>query len=198
MAEFRDIHEAIRSSLDRENELRENAYQASRQLTIISRNQISRIVRGESPGDEKDLDGARDLILDIRGKGEALRHAFIDDSLSECAEAKILARIVNDNRLPTPEEIKITERDYILGAGDVIGEMRRMALNSLLGDDIDSAKGYMDWMRELYTLMEDLVYPSGLLPIKRKRDVARSLIDRTSGEIAIASATSRYETGGDP
>ena len=126
-----------------------------------------------------------------------MRHAFIGDSLAEFSEAKILSEIVLNEKLPAPDQLKVSERDYILGAGDVIGELRRMALNSLLDDDIDRAKHYMKWMRDLFSLMEDLVYPGGLIPIKRKRDVARSLIDRTYGEIAIATVTSRVRDGDD-
>ena len=183
--------------MDREDELRESAHSTSRNLTILSRNHISRIVNGEKMDGEDELDRARDAILRIRSSGEAIRHAFIDDSLAEFSEAKILSDIVQNENLPAPDQLKVSERDYILGAGDVIGELRRMALNSLLDDDIDKAKHYMKWMRDLFSLMEDLVYPGGLIPIKRKRDVARSLIDRTYGEIAIATVTSRVRNGDD-
>jgi hypothetical protein len=36
-------------------------------------------------------------------------------------------------------------------------------------------------------------YPSGLIPIKKKQDMVRGLIERTRGELAVASCERRIE-----
>ncbi len=48
-------------------------------------------------------------------------------------------------------------------------------------------------MDEIYDAIMSLDYPSGLIPIKRKQDMVRSLIEKTRGELAVASCEQRID-----
>jgi predicted translin family RNA/ssDNA-binding protein len=44
-------------------------------------------------------------------------------------------------------------------------------------------------MRQLAGIPEGMVYPSGMIALKKKQDTIRALLDRTQGELAVAMAT---------
>ena len=44
----------------------------------------------------------------------------------------------------------------------------------------------MDSMEQLFDVIINLNYPDGVLPLRRKQDVARALIEKTRGELAFA------------
>jgi predicted translin family RNA/ssDNA-binding protein len=46
-------------------------------------------------------------------------------------------------------------------------------------------------MEAIYESINRFDYPSGLIPIKRKQDIARSLVEKTRGELAVASSEQR-------
>lgn len=125
------------------------------------------------------------------GRPNIGRYGFVDDALTEYAEAIILHTVMNGEGLPEIETVGVGERAYVLGACDTVGELRRVTLNRLLGSELDEAVNTYEMMKELGHLIEGLVYPSGMIPLKKKQDVVRSLLDRTGGELAIALTSRR-------
>ena len=52
-------------------------------------------------------------------------------------------------------------------------------------------------MEDIYGAIMRFDYPSALVPIKRKQDMVRNLIERTRGELAVASCESRLGSRAD-
>ena len=48
-------------------------------------------------------------------------------------------------------------------------------------------------MDRIYDAIMSFDYPSGLIPIKRKQDMVRGLIEKTRGELAVASCGQRID-----
>ena len=48
-------------------------------------------------------------------------------------------------------------------------------------------------MEDIYGAILRFDYPSGLIPIKKKQDMVRGLIEKTRGELAVASCERRIE-----
>ena len=48
-------------------------------------------------------------------------------------------------------------------------------------------------MEHIYDVIIRFDYPSGLLPIKKKQDMVRGMIEKTRGELAVASCERRIE-----
>ena len=88
--------------------------------------------------------------------------------------------------MPEPEELGITNEAYLLGIGDVIGEVRRMCVDSLRHGEMEKASKYLSTIEELYEFLMRFHYPAGMVAIKRKQDVARGVLEKTRGEIAVA------------
>ena len=76
-----------------------------------------------------------------------------------------------------------------MGLGDVVGELRRATLSRLIEGDLKTAKSYLKKMEKVTDILLKFNYPDGLVPIRRKQDVARSLLEKTQGELAIALST---------
>ena len=78
-----------------------------------------------------------------------------------------------------------------MGLGDVVGELRREALEALRTENFDKAEEYLKLMESIYEMLIRFNYPSGLVPLKPKQDVARSLIEKTRSEITMALITTK-------
>jgi translin len=48
-------------------------------------------------------------------------------------------------------------------------------------------------MEEVFSALLQFEYPSALVEVRRKADVARSLVERTRGEVAVAIVGARLE-----
>jgi translin len=95
--------------------------------------------------------------------------------------------------LPDPDEIKTTYSSYLLGLCDLVGELRRTTLDSIRGGEPKEADEYLSMMEDIYDVIIRFDYPSGLLPIKKKQDMVRGMIEKTRGELAVASCERRIE-----
>jgi translin len=181
MADCGEIRKVLSGALDEEERTREVLYRSSRDLIKKCRDFISRTVH-QGPIDEETI---LIKIRDLTDK-DLFHYPFVEDSLTEAAEAVLLTRLVKGEELPLPSEVGLPERAYALGACDAVGEMRRIALNRILDRDVEGAMEAYRGMKDLYSLVEGLTYPSGMIQLKRKQDVARASLDRTLGEITVA------------
>lgn len=182
---MRDITEEVRKALDEEDALREEAYRLHREAIRSAREAIQRVHEGGEVGEE--LLFQREKLLRMVEENPFMhRYTFIEDALSEVAEALIFERVMKEGRVPSPGEVGVPPRPYLLGLCDVVGELRRVVVKRLIEVDLPGARRGLDRMEEIWGMIDGLVYPSALIPIKRKQDVVRSLLDRTEGEYLVA------------
>ncbi|AEM38003.1 Translin [Pyrolobus fumarii 1A] len=181
---LRRIIERIDGVLSRREELRDNMIRKSREVIRYSGWAINAVLRGrldEAREHLKQLDEAFREFLHYAKQDERLFHSgLVDSTLAEYVEAKLLYSLVIEARLPTPEELGVPEIPYLQGLGDVIGELRRLALDRMRIDDTETAAKLLELMEALYNEMRSLEYPDALMPgVRHKVDVARRLIDDT-------------------
>jgi len=189
MASPENIRSIIRTALDDEDAAREEAFSMSRDLVRRSRERIAKDVAtdgGAGPETLADVKGAMEALL---ARSSIDRWGFVEDAVSEAAEALVLNYALRSGDLPEPERIGVPARCYVLGACDAVGEVRRCVLNALLAGRTDRARELFSTMSSLALVSEGLVYPSGMINLKKKQDTVRMLLDRTQGELAISLAT---------
>ncbi len=105
----------------------------------------------------------------------------------EYTEAIVFHSIINKKTLPTPNDLKIIPLNYILGLADVIGELRRYALDNIRNSQIEDLNDILESMDEIYTYLFSLDYPSGVTQdLRHKIDVARNIIEKTRGDVSLA------------
>lgn len=195
MARPEEIRTALETSLDMEETRREVAIGSSRAVVRDCRRAISLMVQTERPCDGQILLEPAKPLLDMINRHEILEAGILEDPLTEVAEAMVLSKVLEGKELPMPSEVGIPERAYALGLCDALGEMRRVVLNRLLRDELDKAISMYGSMKELFSIIEGLTYPSGMIQLKRKQDVVRGILDRTAGELAISMTSKRANSG---
>ena len=105
----------------------------------------------------------------------------------EFTELLAFHAIVNNEDIPTPSEMKIDPLNFALGLADVIGELRRYALDNIRNDNIEGLNDVLENMDEIYTYLFSIDYPTGVTQdLRHKVDVARNIIEKTRGDVSLA------------
>ena len=170
---------------------REQALPAARRSIRASANSIRAIHRLE-------FDRAAALIEESRAALEdgleavrdhpAVRFAgYLQDAQKEYAEANITLAVVQGGPLPTPETLGIEDAPFLNGMAEAIGEARRRVLDLLRTREVDEGERLLGEMEDMYGLLVTIDYPDAVtLNLRRSTDVARSLIEKTRGDLTIA------------
>jgi translin len=88
---------------------------------------------------------------------------------------------------PTPEEIGVEDAPYLNGIAEAIGEARRYALDLLRGGRVEEGERVLATMDDLYSILVTMDYPDAITGnLRRSTDVARSLIEKTRGDLSVA------------
>jgi len=114
-----------------------------------------------------------------------------DDALAEYAEAMILDSAVKGKSIPSFRDLGITPGQWILGLADCLGEMRRVVLTSLISEDIELATSVFSDMEEMFLVIMTFDVPDAVVPIRRKQDIARGIMERTRTDITNAVMMSK-------
>jgi len=128
----------------------------------------------------------KELLLLVKDNPGVLSK-YLKTAEQEYAEAVAFYSIISKEVLPLPSELNITPLNYALGFADVIGELRRYALDNIRNSIIDDLNYILESMDDIYTQLFSIDYPSGLTQdLRHKTDVARSIIEKTRGDISIS------------
>lgn len=197
MRNIEGIINKIDTHITQKDQTREKALKISREIIIACRKAIQKLHTNDWDTAEQFIADARDNIQRLnevtKNHSDLLHAGFVDNAAQEYVEAQCFYSILQEKDLPDPDSLETTYDAYLLGLGDVVGELRRGALDLVLEGDTDKAYSYLEYMDTIYDALMQFDYPSNLVPIKRKQDVARSLIEKTRGELAVASCQRRID-----
>jgi translin len=130
------------------------------------------------------LQGGLDAVRDH----PAVRFAgYLQDAQKEYAEANITFAVVTGTDLPSPASLGIEDAPYLNGMAEAIGEARRRVLDILRTGEVDQGERLLGAMEDMYGVLVTMDYPDAItLNLRRSTDVARSLIEKTRGDLSIA------------
>jgi len=112
---------------------------------------------------------------------------FLKTPEQEYTELVVFYSIVNDRDIPSPSELKISPLNFALGLADVIGELRRYALDNIRNSQTNELNKILESMDEIYTNLFSVDYPAGVTQdLRHKVDVARNIIEKTRGDVSLA------------
>ena len=197
MNNLNGIIEKIDKHINEKDKIREEALKSSRDIIILCRKAIQclhndKIKEAESYIKQSSAKLAD--LYDLTSNHPDLFHAgFVENAAQEFVEAHCLYNIMDGEDLPDPDSIQTTYSSYLLGLCDVVGELRRGALDFILEGEPSKANEYLKYMDDIYDAIMSFDYPSALIPIKRKQDMVRGLIEKTRGELAVASCGQRID-----
>lgn len=187
-----ELADELHARFDAKVAAREQALPAARRSIRSSANAIRAVHRGE-------LDRADELIAESRaaldsGMNAVTAHpdvrfaGYLQDAQKEYAEARVTRALVAGDRLPGPEELGVEDAPYLNGIAEAIGEGRRHILDLLRRGDVERAHAMLDVLEDLYGVLATMDYPDAItMNLRRSTDVARSLIEKTRGDLAIAA-----------
>lgn len=173
-------------------EARERALPAARRAIRSCANAIRAIHRSEWDLAHRLMDEARQAIQEgleaVRDHPDIRYAGYLQDAQKEYAEARITEAVVTGAAsLPTPEELGVEEAPYLNGMAEAIGEARRSILDLLRHGDVDRGEAILSAMDDMYYVLVSMDYPEAItLNLRRSTDVARSLIEKTRGDLSIA------------
>jgi translin len=185
-----EILRKIQEDLSEREQVREEVHKDMRKATRLSKQAIQVTHQDRFDEAEAMLEEAKALFVKLRETGKDYPYLFYSGSVGaafeENAEAHILLTLIREGRYPSPKEIGVPVTPYVLSLGDVIGELRRRALDLIRKGNVESSEKCLEWMEHIYTELTALddayIIINGL---RRKGDVARRLIEITRGDITI-------------
>lgn len=190
--DLEESSDRIRLRFDARMQARERALPASRSAIRSCANAIRAIHRGELDLAHRLMEEAKasiDAGLDaVRDHPEIRFAGYLQDAQKEYAEARITEAVVGrSGRIPTPEEIGVEDAPYLNGVAEAIGEARRNILDLLRHGRVADGEAVLSAMDDLYAVLVTMDYPDAITGnLRRSTDVARSLIEKTRGDLSVA------------
>ncbi len=171
-------------------ELRADVQKAARRLIKKAKRAIFAAHKGQVEEARKLLGEARAELAKLRAfllqRPDVAGLGILNPAYQELAEAEVFTALISGAQPPTPEELQVPYDQYLLALGDVIGELRRCALEALKAGRLEEAEGRLALMEELYMELISLDEAQAVLSeLRHKCDVARRLIEATRSEIAL-------------
>ncbi|RLI12402.1 haloacid dehalogenase [Candidatus Bathyarchaeota archaeon] len=187
---LRDNLEKIRKELAKKDMLKQEIKMAARKATRLSKQAIFQIHKENLKNAGETLEEARETLEKIREITKNHPDLFytgpVNSAFQEYAEANIFLSLIKDSRFPEFEELNIPMDVYILGLADVIGELRRRALESLRKDMVSEAERCLRLMETIYEEIINLEDIQILVSSLRKKcDAGRRIIEATRADVMI-------------
>ncbi|MHA2005937.1 MAG: hypothetical protein ACXABO_00380 [Promethearchaeota archaeon] len=179
------------------NDLFDVLYRDREKILKLSRNIVRDCSIGIKHLHRKEFRSVQEKINGIKTKLENLGSIvnenpgvfskYLKTPEQEYTELIVFQSIIDEREIPSPSELKISPINFALGLADVIGELRRFALDSIRRSQIEGINKILESMDEIYTQLFSIDYAIGVTQdLRRKIDVARNVIEKTRGDVSLA------------
>ncbi len=146
----------------------------------------------------KDMKKAKACLLKCKrmlnklAKAEPGFEYYSAQARQEYVEAYAVYSIASSGKLPANSEIKEDPRNYIMGLMDVVGELKREALEAMRSGDLKAAERHYSMMCSIYDSTMHIRFANALLPgFRKKQDVARIVMESTGSDLLMAKARAK-------
>jgi len=192
------IMTGVRQSFAAKHAAREQALPRCREVIRLSANGIRATHRDDFVLAGNLLEQATALLHEIRGAlvahADIFHAGFVHDAEKEHAEAAITLALVQGGSLPGPDDLSVEHAAYLNGMGEAVGELRRYVLDKLRDGGLPGSEQYLRAMDDIYNVLVTVDYPDALTGgLRRTTDVARSILERTRGDLTTAVRQNRLE-----
>ncbi len=192
------VSEGILATIEshlRQRELRrEDLYERARRLRRLAQGTMARLhFEGQASVELPEVRRAMADLADWLKREARGDEPLALDALQEAVEAVLLGAIVAREPIPGPADLGVDPEPYLLGLGDVVGEVRRLALDRLAHDDLAGAEEALSLMERLTRALLRFDTTRAIVPLKPKQDTARALLERTRGEVVMARFLARAQ-----
>ena len=195
MKNLEKVADKIEEELSQKDKVREKALKSSRAVVRMSGTLLQGLYSGhKNASDLDELEKEVSSLSNLLAKNPELSFTgYVETALQEYSELGIIMRILEKDDVPTPEELNVPSVAYLLGLGDSVGELRRLCLEELKAGKTERADHFLKLMEMISAVLMRFDFPEAIVPIRRKQDVARSLIEKTRGDVAVATSARRLQ-----
>lgn len=190
MKNLEDAVSRIEGELDEKDQVREIALKSSRAIVRLSGGILRGLHRNEDATEQ--LHVLKDEVTRLQSllvEHPELEHAgYVSSAFQEFAEVGLIMSLLESGDVPSVEGLGVGSAPYLMGLGDSVGELRRFCLEELKAGRIGRANQILDMMEDILTALMRFDYPDAIVPLRHKQDVARSLLEKTRGEVAVATS----------
>lgn len=199
MDQLEQITERIRIDFDARNAARDEALAVCRILTRHAAHAIRAIHRSEADQAAGQL--ADGKVLAIKLKESLARYpdlyysGYTQDALKEYSEAVITCALIQNQPLPTPEDLDVEYATYLNGLAEVTGELRRRCMDILRQGYSVEAERLLSCMDDIYSVLVTMDYPDAITNgLRRHTDLTRGIVERTRGDLTISLREQHLES----
>ena len=186
------LHELMseaEQALAAEEEATNLAFNLSRKIIRKTKTAIHGIHTGQRDPElidsiSSDLAG---LVEAVAGYPKLVYGADVESAMMEFAETVIYDYALRGEEIPSYRVLEITPAAWVLGLADSIGELRRDMLDRLMKGNLPEATRIFSKMEELCDVLMTLDIKDSVVPVRRKQDIARGIMDRSRTDITTAS-----------
>ena len=191
MQQFHEIVENARKNFEERTRVRDQALVQARSLTRLAALTIRAIHRSESAEAAELLLEAHALVLnmqrDLAAYPDLYYAGYTQDAIKEFAEAQLTCALIENRRLPRPEDLGIEYATHVNGLAETIGELRRRCLDILRQGYSDEAERLLLTMDEIYNFLVTMDYPDAITNgLRRQTDLVRGIIERTRADLTLS------------
>lgn len=185
------ISKVMLEELESKDRAREEAFRRSREVVRLCSSSIRSVHRGDLELGQRLMEEAGaglDTIREALKEHQDIRYAgFVDAAEQEYAEARNVYSIIFCGRILAPQEVGVEKINYLCGLGDLCGELRRHILDLIRAGRAEKAEPFLEVMEEIHHLLMLFDYPDAVTRgLRRKSDLARSMLERTRGDLTNA------------
>jgi translin len=185
------LGETARSQFQSRHAARERGLALHRDVIRNSANSIRAAHRGEAGRARELIAEAERLLTEIDAAlspyPEIYYAGFVHDCQKEFAEANLTFALLNDQPLPSPEQLKVQLPAFLNGLAEAVGEVRRHVLDLVRRGTHERCEPLLHRMDDIYTLLVTIDFPDAITGgLRRSTDVARSILEKTRGDLTVA------------
>lgn len=186
------LHELMseaEQALAAEEEATNLAFNLSRKIIRKTKTAIHGIHAGQRDPElidsiSSDLAG---LVEAVAGYPKLVYGTDVESAMMEFAETVIYDYALRGEEIPSYRVLEITPAAWVLGLADSIGELRRDMLDRLMKGNLPEATRIFSKMEEICDVLMTLDIKDSVVPVRRKQDIARGIMDRSRTDITTAS-----------
>ena len=198
MPNFDEIAERIHQDFEQRTAARDRALTQARSLTRACAHAIRATHRNEDDLASQFLSEAGQLAgalrINLTDYPDLYYAGYTQDALKEYAEAQLVFALVHGMEPPRCIDLSLETATYLQGLAECAGELRRRCLDMLLHDNPQEAQRLMGLMDDIYAILVTMDYPDAITGgLRRLTDVARSIIERTRGDLTLSLRQERLE-----
>lgn len=199
-AKLDQIAERIHATFEAHTQARDQALAHARTLTRHCAHAIRAVHRAEHANAQTELKAAAALasqLRDLQAEYPAIFYAgYTQDALKEYAEANtVYGLILDGGRLPAPDELGVENDTYLKGLAEAVGELRRRCLDVLRHGYSREVEAHLQSMDDIFNVLVTMDYPDAVTGgLRRLTDVARSIIERTRGDVTLSLRQQRLQS----